>query len=287
MAGSTDTLKQVMDMRLLVTRPEPQASAWVANLQAKGFDAQALPLMAISGPTDPAPVVETWRQLHTHRLLMFVSPAAAEWFFRLRPADCRWPATTLAACPGPGTARVLSELGATCGLARETIVCPDVNAEQFDSESLWPLLRPLPWSQQSVRIISGGDAREAQGRNWLADQLTLCGAQVQPLLTYTRGAGTWTPRESALAQAAIQSPDQHLWLFSSSQAIDHLTHTHLPAIAEATDSLWRNASALCTHPRIAESARKLGINHIIQCRPTLDAVVQALRQHSAATPTSP
>ncbi|RZL00618.1 MAG: uroporphyrinogen-III synthase, partial [Rubrivivax sp.] len=34
-------------MRLLVTRPEPQASAWVDQLRALGIDAHALPLIAI------------------------------------------------------------------------------------------------------------------------------------------------------------------------------------------------------------------------------------------------
>ena len=38
-------------MTTLVTRPEPQASDWAQALSAQGVAAQALPLIAIDGPT--------------------------------------------------------------------------------------------------------------------------------------------------------------------------------------------------------------------------------------------
>ena len=38
-------------MRIIVTRPEREALAWAEQLQARGFDAVALPLIAIG----PAP----------------------------------------------------------------------------------------------------------------------------------------------------------------------------------------------------------------------------------------
>ena len=36
---------------LLVTRPQPQADAWVARLQALGLAASAFPLLGIDGTT--------------------------------------------------------------------------------------------------------------------------------------------------------------------------------------------------------------------------------------------
>lgn len=259
-------------MRLLVTRPEPQASTWVGQLRALGLeDAQALPLIDIQGPADPAPVQALWRQLPQARLLMFVSPSAVEWFFRLRPADCPWPATTLAAAPGPGTARALAQTALEAGLALPPVISPHEDAAQFDSETLWPLLQPLEWQDQAVWTISGGDRQDAKGRAWLSEQLHSRGARVTPLLTYQRGPAHWSPEQQALALAATQQAQDHRWLFSSSEAIDHLQDTLLPGQS------WQQATALATHPRIAERARLAGFGLVIPVRPTPQAVVATLR----------
>lgn len=263
-------------MQVLVTRPEPQASIWAADLQSNGLDAHALPLIAIDGPADPAPVLQTWRQLASHRLLMFVSPAAVDWFFRLRPLDATWPEGTLAATPGPGTARSLIEAGLDCGLRPEQILSPDAQSEQFDSEALWPVLAPLAWQGQQVAIISGGDQQEARGRNWLAEQWRAKGATVSSILTYQRGPGEWHPAQQALAKAAFTQPDRHVWLLSSSQAIDHLVAHHLPACGLPSPD-WSTVRAVVTHPKIAERCRQLGMERLTATRPTLAAVVEALR----------
>lgn len=267
--------------RILVTRPQPQAGEWVQALREHGLDAHALPLIAIEAPADPAPVTELWRHLAQERLLMFVSPAAVDWFFRLRPPDAAWPAGTLAAAPGPGTARQLTAAGAACGLNPSQILSPQTDAEQFDSESLWPALAPLNWPGQSVCIVSGGDHQEARGRTWLAEQLRAQGAQVRALLCYQRGPGQWTSAEQALARTALAEPGAHVWLFSSSQGIDHLVTQHLPALPSRPRTDWSQGHALSTHPRITERARSLGLTHILETRPTLQAVVAALRPMSA------
>lgn len=261
-------------MRLLVTRPEPQASAWVAQLRPLGVDAQALPLIDIQGPADATPVQALWRQLRQARLLMFVSPSAVEWFFRLRPEGMDWPENTLVAAPGPGTARALSQAAQDAGLPLPAPICPADDAAQFDSETLWPLLQPLDWQGQTVWTISGGDRQDARGRAWLNDQLRAQGATVAPLLTYQRGAAHWSPAQQVLAQAAAGQPGGHRWLFSSSEAIDHLTDTLLPGQS------WQSAIALATHPRIADRARLAGFGQVIPTRPTPEAVAAALRAES-------
>lgn len=263
-------------MPLLVTRPQPQADAWVADLRAAGLDAAALPLIAIEGPADPEPVRALWHGLAAHRLLMFVSPAAVQWFFALRPPEARWPATCLAATPGPGTARSLQAAGAPSGLTPQQILTPPSQASQFDSEHLWPVLAPLDWAGQHVAILGGGDQSDVKGRTWLAEQLRARGATVTPVLAYQRGPGTWQAHEQALARAALAQPATHQWLFSSSQAIDHLIAHHLPAWSLPVPD-WAAHQALVTHPKIAEHARRAGFGHLVQTRPTLEAVVQARR----------
>ncbi|MDE2401587.1 MAG: uroporphyrinogen-III synthase [Burkholderiales bacterium] len=263
-------------MRLLITRPEPQASSWVSSLHQQGVDAAALPLIAIDGPADPQPVRALWQHLNEARLLMFVSPSAADWFFRLKPANQgaqqhTWPPSTLAAAPGPGTAQALLKFGQAAGLRVDHILSPGADADQYDSETLWPLLQPLDWQNQTVWIISGGDRQDARGRTWLSEQLRARGAQVTSLLTYQRAPAHWTPTQQTTAQTAIAQPAQHAWLFSSSEAIDHLTGHLTP------DQAWNQSTALATHPRIAERAQQAGFGRIIATRPTIEAVANALR----------
>lgn len=275
-------------MLTLVTRPEPQASDWAGALGAQGVAAQALPLIAIEGPPRPDAVSQLWQGLGRQRALMFVSPAAAEWFFRLRPAPTpdtapTWPAHTLAAAPGPGTAQAVLSWGAASGLTAAQLISPDADSAQFDSEALWPLLAPLDWRAQHIAIVSGGDATGTRGRTWLAEQWRQAGAQVEAVQAYQRGPGQWSPDQQALARQALLDPASHVWLFSSSQAIDHLVAHHLPALGQTTHPEaphtpdWRHMRALCTHPRIAEHAAALGFGEVRQCAPTLAAVVQARR----------
>lgn len=265
-------------MVLLVTRPEPQASTWAEQLRQAGVPAQALPLIAITAPSRPEEVTRLWLDLPAHRALMFVSPAAVESFFRLRPDGLSWPNTTLATAPGPGTAQALLQTGSAAGLQATQIVSPSAEAEQFDSEALWPLLAPLTWQGSRVAIVSGGDAAGAQGRTWLTERWHDAGASVQAVQAYQRGPGTWTSQQQAMARNALAQPDT-TWLLSSSQALDFLLDHHLPCLGP---SQWQAEQAtglllLCTHPRIAEHAATRGIRHIQRCAPTLASVVQARR----------
>jgi len=264
-------------MHVLITRPQPQASAWATDLRQAGWAAHALPLISIDGPSDPAPVQSLWQNMASQALLMFVSPAAVNWFFKLRPTDSRWPANALAAAPGPGTTRQLLAAGSAAGLRPDQVLSPDDQAEQFDSETLWPLLAPLDWQGKQVCIISGGDQTEAKGRTWLTAQWQSRGAQVTSLLTYQRGPSAWTPDQQDLARQALISPDTYIWQFSSSQAIDFLVDHHMPRLAMATQPDWARVRAVVTHPKIAERARHLGLIRIMQTRPMLQAVVEALR----------
>lgn len=285
-------------MVLLVTRPEPQASTWAQALTQAGVPAQALPLIAITEPPHPEEVTRLWRELAAPdasavtptaaaptaaaplapRALMFVSPAAVEGFFRLRPEGCVWPRDTLAAAPGPGTAHVLLQSGAAAGLRAEHIVSPAADAEQFDSENLWPLLAPLDWRGRRVGIVSGGDASGARGRTWLSERWREAGASVDAVQAYQRGPGHWTAQQADQARQALNQPET-TWLLSSSQALDFLLDHHLPGLGLAHWQPERAAELrlLCTHPRIAEHALRRGVKSVQRCTPTLESVVQARR----------
>ncbi|CAN5503252.1 N/A [soil metagenome] len=254
-------------MRVLVTRPAAQAAEWVLRLREAGIDAVALPLIGIDSPADSAEVLAAWRSLASRRMAMFVSPNAADRFFASRPAGSTWPATTLAGSPGPGTTQGLIALG----VPPEQIIEPAADAAQFDSESLWEQLRGLDWQGAQVLIVRGDG-----GRDWLATTLREHGAVVDDVTAYRRVAPVFDAAQTALLALALQEPAEHLWFFSSSEAIDHLarfTSQHMPP--HRAD--WSRATAIATHPRIAARAQQLGFMRVVEARPSLEAVVACLQ----------
>jgi uroporphyrinogen-III synthase len=253
-------------MRVLVTRPQPQADEWVARLRAAGVDALALPLLGIAPADDPAPVDGAWAALAgdaAPALVVFVSPNAVASFFERRPAGVDWPGATLAAAPGPGTAAAL------VGRGVPGVEQPAADAAQFDSEALWARLRRRDWRGASVWIVRGEG-----GRDWLAETLRTAGAEVTFVQAYRRGAPRLDGVERQRLADALAAPREHLWLFSSSEAVGHLRE-----LSPGAD--WSAAQAFASHPRIAEAARALGVGAVHEVRPEFDAVLAALRRHGA------
>lgn len=253
-------------MRVLVTRPQPQADEWVERLRAAGVDAQALPLLGIAPADDPAPVDAAWAALAgaaAPALVVFVSPNAVASFFDRRPMGVAWPAKTLAAAPGPGTAAALVARGVA------NVEQPAADAAQFDSESLWLRLQARDWRGARAWIVRGEG-----GRDWLADTLRAAGAEVTFVQAYRRGAPRLDAAERQRLADALAAPREHLWLFSSSEAVGHLR-----TLAPGAD--WAAAQAFASHPRIAEAARVLGVGTVHEVRPEFDAVLAALRRLGA------
>ena len=257
---------------VLVVRPRAQADAWVGELAALGVAARALPLIEIVPAPDAAAVEAPFAQVEASAaepVLVFVSPNAVLGFFeavaRARgvPAHAlAWPAHAWAAATGPGTVAELREQG----VPPERIVAPPANAPQFDSEALWSVVSGWSWARRPVWIVRGNG-----GRDWLGQQLRDAGADVRVVQSYGRAAPTPTDAERALLAEAQAQPVRWIWMFSSSEAIDHLQ-----GLAPAAS--WSAARALASHPRIAERARALGFGAVTLVAPTALSVAQALSQ---------
>jgi len=257
-------------MLILVTRPEPQASQWAQQLQGLGVQACALPLMEVGPPANPASVQALWQDLARHRCLMFVSPNAVQWFARQAPMGSAWPDHTLLAAPGPGTASAALEALQNQGLCTQHVVSPAADSEQFDSEHLWPLLQGMDWAGQSVVVVGGGEEGQPKGRQWLSEQWVLAGACVRTVVAYERHAPKWQAQHAALAQQAYAQPAAHAWLLSSSQAVAHLT--------ELMGRPPAGALALCTHPKVAATAKAAGFTRVVDTRPQAADVALACQQ---------
>ena len=243
-------------MKLIVTRPAAQATAWVQDLQALGLDAQALPLIDIAAAADLAPIQAAWQQLPGFALVMFVSANAVAHFFALAPHSAGWPVGVMAASTGPGTTAALH----AAGVPPAAVVQPSPGSTRFDSEALWAQLSRQDWAGRSMLVVRG-----EEGRDWLADTLQGRGAQVQFVAAYQRHAPRPGAAGLALLAQALQAPRAHLWLFSSNQALGHLR-----GLAPAAD--WSRSRALASHPRIVQSARALGFGQVLECPPSPSAV---------------
>ncbi|GAA6119941.1 uroporphyrinogen-III synthase [Acidovorax sp. FG27] len=266
-------------LRAIVTRPERDAAQWVADLQARGVPALALPLIAIGPATQPAlrqALAQARARLGTWRALMFVSGNAVHYFFEPNQApaldiSALTAIKTRAWAPGPGTRQALLD----AGVPAAAIDSPAADAAQFDSESLWRQVAPQVRPGDRVLVVRGTTSGAAvepgdtggRGRDWLARQIEAAGGRVDFVAVYERGAPRLTPARQALAREA--AADGSVWLLSSSEAVAHLGQA-LPG------QDWQAAQALCTHPRIAQAARALGFGSVNECRPALPDVVASI-----------
>jgi len=231
-------------MRIIVTRPQAQADALVAELRMAAVDAAALPLIDIAPVADAQPLREAWRSLDTRALAMFVSANAVQHFMRLQPASATWPPRLLAASTGPGTSAALRQAGVPLQLLVEP------GGEVFDSEALWQRLRERDWQGRRVLVVRGEG-----GRDWLAEQLRERGATVDFVAAYRRCPPQLDAAARSVLQAALAQPQQHLWAISSSQALEHLVR-----LAPQAD--WRAAAAVAPHPRIVSALQRLGFGQV-------------------------
>jgi len=237
-------------LRLIVTRPAVQAAEWVQQLSALDVNAVALPLIDIAAVSNLAALHQAWLELPRYALVMFVSANAVVRFFAAAPAGVVWPGTVRAGATGPGTTAAL----ATAGVPSSHIVAPGAAAVQFDSEALWAKLAHENWPGREVLVVRGED-----GRDWLAETLAAAGARVDFVAAYARAAPAWRADALALLASALAQPRQHLWHFSSSQAVSHLA-AQGQRLAVPAD--WSASVAVASHPRIVQAAWECGFGQV-------------------------
>lgn len=268
--------------RVLVTRPAPEAQAWAKALQAAGWPALPLPLIRIAPPVSEADQasLKHWRTHWTQAdAILFVSGAAVTHFFEERVAPPTTPLRTRFWAPGPGTARLLAQAIEPLGVGTGCIDAPPAHAAQFDSEHLWPvvssqlapgrlvlIVRGTSLSQGGATTTTGTDVA-GTGRDWLIRQCLDAGAQVQGCVAYARLVPDLSADDHQLMASSVDAGSA--WLFSSSEAF-----AALPKLQPAPS--WAEATALVTHPRIAQAAAQVGFGRIVQTRPTVADVMRAL-----------
>ena len=263
-------------MRVIVTRPGPQAGKWVKALREAGHEAFALPLIEITPPADARAVDGVWKRLTDFDALMFVSANAATYFFSLRPSasePLQWGASQpRCLATGPGTVAALLK----AGVPQSAVDAPAKDATQFDSEALWQVVQGRIASGIRVLIVRGltqddGDAGEGaatgSGREWFAERVREQGGVVEFVVAYQRCAPALGI--NALALARVAAADGSIWLFSSSEAVLNLQ-------SAVPGQRWGQARAVASHPRIAQAARDAGFGQVLESRPALPELIASI-----------
>jgi uroporphyrinogen-III synthase len=271
-------------MKIIVTRPRLEADAWVKQLRALHLDAVALPLIHIGAPLENDEVRRAWTALHQYRAVMFVSSNAVRYFYSVNTriaseyidysaiknivnldnsaSNPRRPILPRMWATGPGTREALLAQAVPSDL----IDSPSVDAVQFDSETLWLIVKHQVKQGDKVLIVRGRSSNangvesvKMNGRPWLADQLTAAGVLVDVVVSYQRNIPVFDVAELAFMHQA--STDQSIWLLSSSEAV-----ANLRTISNLNVS---QNKAITTHPRIAQAARDAGFGVVYESRPLL------------------
>lgn len=245
-------------MRVIVTRPEPECSRWVAEMTSQDISAVALPLIEIVS----IPFAFDARQ--NYDAFVFVSRSAVDGFLKVVSKDALQAKRCLTS--GLGTRAALIQYG----LQADLIDAPDAASTQFDSEALWQLSGKRDWRGKRVLIVRGANnLGEQEGRPWLADQLIVAGAIVDFVAVYERRL----PVLPDASREILQNPREgDVWLFSSSQSIEHLK------LLVPTRG-WKTSRAIATHERIFISAMGAGFGEVKITRPVLTDVLATLKAY--------
>ena len=262
-----------MKPRVIVTRPQKEAAAWVERLTQHGFDTASVPLIDIAPAPDLAPLAQAWAQLEDFDAVMFVSGNAVTHFFANQPQGLTPPFTSAHSRPramvtGPGSYAALLALGA----APQAIDAPALDGGQFDSETLWQHVRSQVRPGFRVLIVRGdsgdqGSSTQGVGRDWFAQQVVGAGGQCAFVVAYQRLAPVWSLQEKNSIMAAAS--DGSFWLLSSTEALGNL-------IASMPEQNWQHTKAVATHPRIAKAALAAGFGTVLESRPLIQEVIASI-----------
>ncbi|MDX1755183.1 MAG: uroporphyrinogen-III synthase [Marinobacter sp.] len=243
--------------RVLICRPEPEASRLAARFQAAGADTRIVPLLERQSLPDSPQRRSLIQNIDQFQHVIAVSPYAAR--LLLESLDTWWPQLPVGIHwygVGGGTARVLEQAG----------LAPHWPRQGHDSEALLALPELHAVSGEKVLLVRG-----EQGREVLADSLRQRGAEVTPLALYSRHCP---------AQARATLP-QALNTFNPDAviALSGETLNNFIALGENTDHTLGQRLLVLPVPRVADRASAAGFHNL--CIPASlqdDDIVAAVTQ---------
>ena len=259
--------------RVLVTRPREQARDLVERLTALGADTVEAPMIRITPPDDPTPLLQAAEHPEAFDWIIFTSANSVEGFMTAllsHHRDVRALKGPRLCTVGPGTAERL----------RRYSVVADLLPDEYRAEAVLDALA-ASGSLEGARVLL---PRSDIGREVVAQQLRQVGAVVTDVIAY-RTVLDEVQREG--------DPDVYGMMLEG--RIDVVTFTSASAVrnfvkvygADQVADLLKNATVAVIGPVTADAAREAGIAVTVQpASYTIGGLVDAIATHFA-TPRKP
>ena len=240
---------------ILVTRPAEQARELAALIRAAGGEPVVFPAIEIADMPDLQPLFAVIDRLDGFDIAVFISPSAVNKAMNLIRARREWPARLAAAAVGRGGAKELARYG----IGR--VIAPE---RKFDSEALLALPEMNEVAGRRVVIFRGDGGRELLG-----DALAARGASVEYAECYRR------VKPGADAAALLRA-----WGRNEVAAVTVTSSEGLRNLFEVIGKLgqaWlKKTPVFVTHPRIADTARELGVATVVVTEQGDEGIVAGL-----------
>lgn len=238
---------------VLVTRPAGQVEALASKLEEQGAQVHVEPAIEVREPADWAPADRAISRLAQYHWLVFSSVNGVHAFMnRLRATgrDLRALGAAKLAAIGPATTAALDSYHLRVDR------CP----RRYQAEYLAETLTHDAAGQRFLLV------RASRGREWLAQQLTAAGADVDQAVFYE---SVDSPTASPPIRAALAREDIR-WTTVTSSAIAR-------SLARLFGSDLNQTNLVSISPITSNTLRQLGFEPALEApEATMDGVVQAL-----------
>jgi uroporphyrinogen-III synthase len=246
---------------VVITRPAGESQRLAALIRDAGGVPLYYPAIEICDALDPRPLDDAIARLDAFDLAIFISPSAVEKAMTRITARRALPAKLRCAAIGPGGVRALERFGVS------DVIAPLAHGRRYDSESL--LASAFMQNVEGLRIvIFRGDG----GRELLSETLTARQATVESVTCYRRAqpALDSAPLLQAWARGEVAAV-----IITSSEGLRNLCDM----LGAAGLAHLRNSPIVVPHPRIAATAREMGMQQVLESASGDEALVQTVIHH--------
>lgn len=249
---------------ILVTRPVGQAASLIAGIEQLGGRVTHIPFLSINPVADLSALEKIARRLTAYQACIFISANAVQSAWPVLTGKHPWPETLVGAAVGPGTTRILRELGVP------RVVLPEA---RYDSEGLLslPLFSPEQCRGRAFALIRGEG-----GRDLIARTLQDRGAQVDEATTYERSLH---PDAITSVQQLLAQDMPAAMIVTSSESLQRV----IRAAPEQLATMMRQRCLIAPHERIAQAGRSLGFERVFVTAGGDDGILKFLQTYNQSS----
>ncbi|MEI7987444.1 MAG: uroporphyrinogen-III synthase [Chloroflexota bacterium] len=248
--------------RILVTRPQDQASALIEKLNVYGAESIAFPTIKIASLDDPAPLFQAIVELRSYRWVIFTSVNGVSEFWKYLTAcgqnEEAFVGIDVAAI-GPATAEALRERGVEPRFMPDEYIADAIAAGLGDVQGERILLLRADIARKSLK-------EELEKRSAIPNEVAVYHIQSADfsqdvLMEFERGIDIITFTSASTVRNFMKL----------------MENQSFPSLSQAVIA--------CIGPITADAARECGLDvHVIAAAYTTDGLVQALVDYFNPTP---